>query len=474
MKKILLLIAVVGLTTHSMAQMAEHHENFEGVRLSNIEMKRSGDMLHISMTMELGSKHMRTNSATIYTPVLFHASDEITLQSVGVYGRNHYYAMLRAEEHQHVVPLDWQLRRKDLPARIEYFANVEYEPWMNGAHLAVVEQAYGCYNKLIGAGDVVVGEYVEPTIVPTYLFILPERVESGTTHYTRTAHVDFPVRVATIDPNFNGNRNEIKMINSNLDSLQGNDNVIITKFVVRGSASPEGGQALNTELAHERANALVKLISSHYNIPRGKLTTLYETDHWAEVSQWVEQSNLTNRKGIIKLIESQSDHEQLNTKLMEQYPEEYERILKEFYPTLRMAEYDIEYDVTSHQNIDEIVAVAVSSPSTLTSDELTMAASRLNQSSPEFDNVILTIVAKKPNDATANINAANVAMRRGELKHAEKYLLRAGTSAEADYARALYAIHMGNYSEAKHLLKRVSSKVAHASKLLNKLDKMGL
>ena len=85
----------------------------------------------------------------------------------------------------------------------------------------------------------------------------------------------------------------------------------------------------------------------------------------------------------------------------------------------------------------------------------------------------MTIVTKAPNKPAANINAANVAMRRGELQRAEHHLAKAGTSAEADYARALYAIHMGDYSEAKHLLKRVESKVAHASKLLNKIEQAG-
>ena len=85
----------------------------------------------------------------------------------------------------------------------------------------------------------------------------------------------------------------------------------------------------------------------------------------------------------------------------------------------------------------------------------------------------MAIVTKSPNNPTANINAANVTMRRGELLRAEHHLAKAGTSAEADYARALYALHMGDYGEAKHLLKRVESKVAHAAKLLNKIEQAG-
>jgi predicted Zn-dependent protease len=85
----------------------------------------------------------------------------------------------------------------------------------------------------------------------------------------------------------------------------------------------------------------------------------------------------------------------------------------------------------------------------------------------------MAIVAKTPNSPVANINAANVTMRRGELERAERHLAKAGTSADADYARALYALHMGNYSEAKHLLKRVGTKVSHAATRLDELTKAG-
>lgn len=474
MKKILLLLASIGAINIATAQMTHRTENFEGVRLTNVEMKRSGDVLHIGMIMEFGSKHMHTNSSIIYTPVLFHANDELRLQSVGVHGRNHYYAMLRSEEHNDEIPLDWQLSRKDLPARVEYNVEVEYEPWMNGSHLAIVEQEYGCGNKLLAAGDIIVGEYVEPAIVPTYIFVIPERVESGKEHHTESAHVDFAVRKTTIDPNFNGNSHEIELINRSMDSLRSNNGIVVTKVVVRGSASPEGGSKLNDELAHGRADALIKLISAHYKIPSGALTTLYKTNQWAEISKWVEQSTLTHRKEIVRLLSSDENPDLINTMIMKHYPEDYERMLTEFYPTLRSAEYDIEYDVATYKDVDEIVAIAIATPSSLTTDELNIAASAMDQNSPSFDNVILTIVAREPNNASANINAANVAMRRGELKHAEKYLLRAGNSAEADYARAIYAIANGNYGEAKRLLRHVEKKIAHASKLLNKLERMGL
>lgn len=449
-------------------------ENFEGVRISNVELKHVDGMMHITMSMEFGSKNIHTDYATIYTPMLYNGDANIELQSVGVFGHNHYYSTLR-REHHHItaIPDEWCLRRRDLPARVNYVAEVEYEPWMNGAALVVVEQYYGCNDELLALGEVVIDEYTEPMIVSTYIFVLPEEVVSGVHHASSSAQVDFPVNKAVIDPNFNGNSREIAILDKSLDSLSADKNVVVTRIVVRGSTSPEGGHAFNDELAHARANALVAHISQHYNIPSGVLATYYDTDHWADVRTWVAQSDIANRQEILNLIDSHSTSANLNAMIMERYPEQYQLLLDEYYPSLRNASYDVEYDVTEYEDIDRIVAVAVTAPMSLTADELTMAASKVDQSTPEFDNIIMAIVAKTPDSASANLNAANVMMRRGELQRAARHLAKAGTSAEADYARALYALHMGNYDEAKHLLKRVESKIGCAAKILDKIEQAG-
>ena len=449
--------------------------NFEGVRLSAVNIEHNDGMLRIAMNMELGGKHLHTDYATIYTPMLYNGDNSIELQSVGVFGHNHYYTTLR-EEHRRIasIPDEWRLRRRDLPASVDYYVEVEFEPWMNGADLAVVEELYGCNDRLVAVADVVVAEYSEPMIVPTYIFVLPERVESSVHHASSSAQVDFPISKAVIDPNFNSNRTEIALLDGSLDSLSSDKNIVVTSLVVRGSASPEGAKAFNAELAHERADALVQYINEHYNIPNGVLTTYYDTNHWADVRSWVAQSDVANRQAVMQLIDRYSTSDNLNAMLRERYPEVYELLLAEYYPQLRSASYDVEYDVKSYEDIDRIVAVAMSAPMTLTSDELAMAATKVNQSSPEFDNIIMAIVAKTPNAAAANINAANVLMRRGELLRAERHLAKAGTSAEADYARAIYALHMGNYGEAKRLLKHVEKSIGRAATILRELESVGL
>ena len=474
MKKILILVAALGLVASATAQRSPHLSNFEGVRVSNVELSHKGDTLHVEMSMELGSKDIRTNRATIYTPMLYNGDNGVLLPSVGVYGRNHYFSMLRTEEHLHTLPLDWQLRRKDLPADVAYQTDVEYMPWMNGAKLALVEQVYGCYNRVIGIGEVVVGEYSEPVIVPTYIFVIPEMELSSTTEYTRSAQIDFPQNVAVIETDFDKNGEAIATIDTLFEDLNESSNTSIKCLWVGASVSPEGGREFNDELVEARAAALINHIRTLIDIPDATIMVDYYTNNWEKVRAWVTQSTLPHREAIAELIDENIDSENLNEMIAEQYPKEYHTMLTMFYPTLRLAEFRVDYDVKNYREVERIIAIARTEPESLSDQELNTAAANLDQSSPEFENVVMAIVAKHPSDATANLNAGNVKMRRGELRHAEHYLKHAGTSAEADYARALLAIHTGNYNEAKRLLKRVDKRITHAATLLEKIEAAGM
>ena len=58
MKRILLLIASVALAGQVWAEGTRLSGDFEGVRVSNVELSHQGDMLNISMMMELGSRNI--------------------------------------------------------------------------------------------------------------------------------------------------------------------------------------------------------------------------------------------------------------------------------------------------------------------------------------------------------------------------------------------------------------------------------
>ena len=61
-----------------------------------------------------------------------------------------------------------------------------------------------------------------------------------------------------------------------------------------------------------------------------------------------------------------------------------------------------------------------------------------------------------PGDEIANLNAANAALRRGDIATAERYIDRAGRSAEAIYARGAIAIRKKDYDTARDYLRKAA------------------
>ena len=87
-------------------------------------------------------------------------------------------------------------------------------------------------------------------------------------------------------------------------------------------------------------------------------------------------------------------------------------------------------------------------PQDLSLEEFYILAQSYPAGSPEFDEVFDIAVRMFPKDEAANLNAANAAMAAGEFARAEKYLSRAGQSAEAYYARGIYGALTENWDES--------------------------
>lgn len=76
-----------------------------------------------------------------------------------------------------------------------------------------------------------------------------------------------------------------------------------------------------------------------------------------------------------------------------------------------------------------------------------------------------------PEDEAANLNAANTAMSRGDMKNALCYLDKAGESIEAVYARGVFEFLQENYDEAQPLFeKALAGGVEQAREPIKKIN----
>ena len=156
--------------------------------------------------------------------------------------------------------------------------------------------------------------------------------------------------------------------------------------------------------------------------------------------------------------------------LLKKAPQAYHYLLQNVWPSLRRTDYTIEYDVQAF-NVEKAREVIKTRPQKLSLQEMYLVAQTYPKGSAEFNNVFDIAVRMFPEDKLANLNAASAAIERGDKVSAEKYLLKAGDSAEANNARGCLAAMKEDYQTAKQYFeKAVAGGLKEAQENLDKVN----
>lgn len=358
----------------------------------------------------------------------------------------------------------------DKPAQIDYSNLAEYQDWMEGAALKFYRSDWGCCHKLIAQYEGTLGR-LRQAFFPELIFVQPKAELRKARSLSGSAFIDFPVDQTVIYPDYRRNTVELAKIQATIDSVRNDVDVTIDSVSLKGFASPESPYKHNTDLAIGRTAALKKHIQQLYHFEPSTIKTAYEPEDWDGLRRFVENSNIDHRAEILALINSDMEPDAKEAKIKKLYPAEYRFMLQNFYPALRHTDYRIDYVIRSFNNVDEIKRIMASQPQKLSQNEFYLVAQEYEPGSDEFTNVFETAIHLFPNDTVANLNAANAAMRQGNYDRARQYLLKAGDSAEAVYARGALAIREKRYDDARRYMKQAAAMgLKQASVTLNELE----
>ena len=264
------------------------------------------------------------------------------------------------------------------------------------------------------------------------------------------AFIDFIVNRTEIDPNYRNNQVELGKILATIDPLANDADITVKEVFIKGFASPEASYQRNPQLAKGRTESLRQYVNSLYNFGN-VITTDYEAEDWAGLRAYVEKSNLKNRDAILKIIDGNRKPDNKEWMIKRTYKEDYKILYNECYPSLRHSDYRIEYTIRSYSDPEEIKKIMFERPQNLSLQEFFLAAQTMEPGSDEFNEAFEIAVRMYPEDETANLNAANIAMTKGDLKAAERYLAKAGETKEAVYSRAAFAFLNRDYDKAEAL-----------------------
>ena len=445
----------------------------DAVEMRDIDVVHTDDNFFVKMTLDLTPyKKMESNREVILTPMIVAGADTLELPSVMVAGRARYYLWLRQNEKKH--PAD-ALYRASSTGAVQYSADVKFEPWMEYSNLIIDARSRGCCGTPQSLAEIpVIGidlrPHDAPLIVPQFVFLVPEAELVKKREIRGSAYIDFPVNRTELYPDYRRNPQELAKIRATIDSVRLDKDVQFKAMTIKGYASPEGPYDNNVRLAKGRTATLKNYVMDLYNFPASIISTSYEPEDWEGLRRFVETSGLANREQILEIIDSDLAPDPKNEAIKRRYPEQYAFLLREVYPGLRHSDYTVEYIVRNYTDIEEIKLLLFTAPQKLSLNEMFAASSALEPGTPEYEEAFRIAVRMYPDSPEANLNAAVIEMQSGNLEAAAKYIDKAGDSAQALYARGIYAALMRDFDAARPLLEQAAAAgITQASDALDQI-----
>lgn len=440
--------------------------------VSGLTARPAGKNIVVTMKLSLDSLTLKSNRLLAYTPIMEdNAGNRKKMKSVLVTGRNEHYNYLRYGNKNY--PDAFEMRRYNGKQQtFDYTFTTKYEPWMENSNLSVAEDLCGC------------GTLEDQTRIPgnpvnfhpekdlLMAFITPKVEARKVREEKGSAFLDFPVNRTEIYPDYRKNPSELQKIISTIDVVKNDSNTTITGIDIHGYASPEGSYTNNIRLAKGRSAALKDYVSKLYNFSPNIFTVHYTPEDWDGLRKFVTESNLAVKDKLLAIIDSDLKPDPKNDKIRFTYPDDYKFMLATWYPALRHSDYTVTYTVKPF-SVEEAKRVLKTKPQQLSLNEMFMVAQTYQPGSKEYNGVFETAVRMFPNDETANLNAANIALNKRDLMSAEHYLQKAGNSPEAIHAQGVLALLQKKYDLAEQLLTQAKNRgVTQAEKNLQILKQL--
>lgn len=480
--RIFIIAALLASMTAATAQTTvllsgEKHTTDTRVRVNNYQVAQTDGKTVVSLDFILDSLAVPSNRYRAFTPVIISkdSTQVQRLKSFLVTGRTQEIIFDRDGIDELYADNFVKVRReKGMPQTYSYTDAVERQSWHQGADVYMECDLCGCgdqkKNELAYLGTLLPPD---PYDLIRLADIVPAAAKKERNLHG-TAYITYVVNKWDMLPDYMNNRRELRKITDTLDVMVKDPNVSVRQIKIHGWASPESPYEHNKMLAENRAKSLTDYVKKQYNLPAEVFAKAEATpENWLGLRKAVEEADetvLPHKQQILDIIGDltlQPDPKEW--KIKQQYPAEYQYLLKNVYPGLRRSDYEISFNFSDF-TLDQAKEIYKTKPYQLSLREMWDVAQTLEPGSNDYNKVMQTAVNVYPDDPQALVNLANIAIRQKDLLKAESLLERAGDSAEAINARAVIAIIQKRYGDAETLLGQAAAKGLDVSKNLEAIS----
>lgn len=443
--------------------------------------KMDGNVL-VNFTLDASRLDLKSNESVLIVPYMHSKEGETSLPGIMLCGRKQYQMLRRGKEKQlkkDGITLLWYKKQNRKKKEVEFF----YQDMLKAEGLLPEEGVWlsefygGCGNSLYLLDQLAVLSKPELEIfevTPHCVYVMPQvesikaRMESG------KAYLDFPVNRTDIREDYHSNQEELDKIKKTIDYLVKNKDVRLSGIKIHGFASPEGSFKTNERLAKGRSQSLKDYVKGLYSFEDSLCTVAWTPEDWEGMMAYAREKEQAGSGLLLSFLQETSGLDpDIREKRMRKAvgQDEYAFISKNIYPVLRHSDYEVSYVVKGFEP-EEGKKYLKTRPSMLSLQEMFLIANTYPTGSEEFKEVFDIAVHLYPDDAVANLNAANIALEERNTHRAKKYLDKAGDSPEVSYARGWYHLLRDEFDEAEKFLHEAKEKgITQADETLQQLEK---
>lgn len=427
-------------------------EETGSIRTTTSSLYKAGKELVASISIDI-ARDLSPNESVVLVPVVSDSLEHrLELPPIYINSRKQHIVFLRETGRKDKAAQALQRKNGDKQT-MHYLQSVPFEQWMNQATLSLIEKSCGC--GIPGTEDFtcIASLHPQPTPVPQLAFLTPQVESSKIRTEKGSAFIDFPVNVTTIHKEFSNNTTELDKIIGTINTIKGDSNVSITHINIHGYASPDGPFRLNERLARERTQALKKYVSQLYTFDSKDIHTAYTPEDWEGFEALLSDTTFQNKEAIMKIVTSTMHPDRKEEMIKTKFPAFYRFVLKHWFVILRHSDYTIEYYVRPF-TVEESQIIFDTNPKNLSLEEMFRLALTHTPGSETYNRIFMTAVQLFPDNPTANLNAACIALTQKDTKAATAFLRKAPEVPEKTLAEGVVCFLQGDYDKAETLFRQ--------------------
>lgn len=159
-----------------------------------------------------------------------------------------------------------------------------------------------------------------------------------------SARIDFKQGQSIVDPSYSNNTAELNKVKDVISDFDHIGDLVLDSLSMTGYASPEGSFALNERLSNQRTEALKQyLMQNKFFAKRPSIRTRRGGENWAGVEAWIKDSvnhlSPIRIADLTNIIHQERDLDRREQRIKDEYPNEYDQMKSDLYPSLRMTEF---------------------------------------------------------------------------------------------------------------------------------------